>query len=132
VRYFQRAVAQKNAAPEMLADLAKTMLEHLGYEVDIALNGEEAIDIYSEALETGRDYDALILDLTVKGGLGGKEALQKLLYLNPKVKAIVSSGYSSDPILADFRAHGFSGMVAKPYDIKDLIRTLQQFLGAKT
>ena len=92
---------------EMLNDLIKTMLQHLGYEVDIATDGETAIDLYSEALESGSDYDVIILDLTVKGGMGGGKAIRKLLYLNPNVKAIVSSGYSSDPIMLDYAAYGF-------------------------
>ena len=113
---------------EMLADLAKTMLEHLGCEVDIAYSGEQAIEMYSEALEAGRDYDALILDLTVKGGLGGKDALQKLLYLNPKVKAIVSSGYSSDPIMSEYTKYGFKDILGKPYDLDQLKLVLNRVL----
>jgi two-component system, cell cycle sensor histidine kinase and response regulator CckA len=113
---------------EMLADLAKTMLEHLGYDVDIALNGEEAIDVYSDALEAGRDYDALILDLTVRGGLGGRDTIQKMLYLNPKVKAIVSSGYSNDPIMSDFTKYGFVDILSKPYDLEQLKLVLNRVL----
>ena len=84
----------------MLRDLIQTMLEHLGYEVDTALDGERAVELYSEALEAGRDYDAVILDLTVKVGMDGTEAIRKLQYLNPKVRAIISSGHSSDPIMS--------------------------------
>jgi PAS domain S-box-containing protein len=105
---------------EMLNDLVKTMLEHLGYEVDIATDGETAIDLYSHALENGEDYDAVILDLTVKGGMGGRETVQKLLYLNPDVKAIVSSGYSSDPIMSDYASYGFREVLSKPYDLDKL------------
>ena len=77
----------------MLGELIQTMLEHLGYEVDTALDGERAIELYSEAVEAGRDYDAVILDLTVKVGMNGGETIRKLQYLNPNVRAIISSGH---------------------------------------
>jgi CheY-like chemotaxis protein len=113
---------------EALADLAKTMLEHLGCEVAIALNGEQAIDMYAEALEAGRDYDVLILDLTVKGGLGAKDTIPKLLYLNPNVKAIVSSGYSGDPVISEFSTFGFMDTLSKPYDLEQLKTVLNRVL----
>ena len=77
---------------EMLVDLIKTMLEHLGYDVDTALDGERAVELYFEALEAGRNYDTVILDLAVKVGMNGMEAIRKLRYLNPKVRAIISAG----------------------------------------
>jgi CheY-like chemotaxis protein len=117
---------------ETIQHMAAKIISRLGPEVDLAQDGSQAVRMYKDALDAGRRYDLVIMDLTIPGGMGGKEAISMLRGIDPTVKAIVSSGYSSDPILADFRAHGFSGMVAKPYDIKDLIRTLQQFLGAKT
>ncbi len=113
---------------EMLADLAKTMIEHLGYEADVALNGEQAIEMYAEAMEQGREYHAVILDLTVKGGMGGKDALRKLLYLNPNVKAIVSSGYSSDPAMSDCVGYGFKATLGKPYAMEQLKEVLDGIL----
>ncbi|MEN6439792.1 MAG: ATP-binding protein [Syntrophobacter sp.] len=113
---------------EMLGDLAKTMIEHLGYEAGIALNGEQAIEMYAEAMEEGREWDMVILDLTVKGGMGGKDTLQKLLYLNPGVEAIVSSGYSNDPIMSDYRKYGFKGVLSKPYDLEQLKDILNRML----
>ena len=109
---------------EMLGDLAKTMIEHLGYEAGIAMNGEEALEMYAESMEEGREWDVLILDLTVKGGMGGMETLQKLQYLNPEVKAIVSSGYSSDPIMSEYSRHGFRGILTKPYALEQLKEVL--------
>jgi len=113
---------------EMLGDLAKTMIEHLGYEAGIALNGEQAIEMYAEAMEEGREWDMVILDLTVKGGMGGKDTLQKLLYLNPGVEAIVSSGYSNDPIMSDYSKYGFKGVLSKPYDLEQLKEILERML----
>ncbi len=104
----------------MLGDLIQTMLEHLGYEVNTALDGERAVELYSEALEAGRDYDAVILDLTVKVGMNGREAIRKLQYLNPNVRAIISSGHPNDPIMSDYTEHGFCDALIKPYDLERL------------
>jgi two-component system, cell cycle sensor histidine kinase and response regulator CckA len=105
---------------ELPRDLIQTMLEHLGYEVNTALDGQRAVDLYSEALEEGLDYDAVILDLTVKVGMDGREAIRKLLYLNSKVRAIVSSANASDPIMHDYANYGFCDVLKKPYDLEDL------------
>jgi PAS domain S-box-containing protein len=96
------------------------VLKRLGYDVVFAADGGEAVEKYRLAREEGRVFDLVIMDLTVPGGLGGKEALKKLRELDPGVKAIVSSGYSNDPIMADFGKHGFNGVVTKPYRIKEL------------
>ncbi|MFZ0928539.1 MAG: ATP-binding protein [Syntrophobacteraceae bacterium] len=114
---------------EMLRDLIQTMLEHLGYEVDTALDGEGAVELYSEALDAGRDYDAVILDLTVKVGMDGREAIHKLLYLNPEIRAIVSSGNASDPIMHDYTSYGFRDVLKKPYDLEDLREALGRVFG---
>lgn len=113
---------------EMLGELTKTMLEHLGFEVGVARNGEQAIEMYAESLENNRPYDALVLDLTVKGGMGGKETIRKVLYLDPQARAIVSSGLSSDPIMSDFASHGFKGALSKPYAIEQLRDSLNEIL----
>ncbi len=114
---------------DMPRDLIQTMLEHLGYEVNTAIEGREAVDLYSEALEEGRDYDAVILDLTVKVGMDGMEAIRKLQYLNPKVRAIVSSGHSSAAIMYDYADFGFCDVLKKPYDLEDLRASLERVLG---
>ncbi|MBI3192822.1 MAG: response regulator, partial [Pedosphaera parvula] len=115
---------------DMIRNLASTMLRHLGYRSEMAADGEEAIRRYVEAIESGQRIDAVIIDLTIPGGMGGKETIQHLLKIDPNVKAIVSSGYSNDPIMADHEAYGFSGVMAKPYKMEDLGRVLKQVLSA--
>jgi PAS domain S-box-containing protein len=104
------------------------MLRDLGYEGYFARDGVEAIKQFVEVRENGEDFAAVILDLTVPGGMGGKEALGHLLRLAPKLKAIVSSGYSDDPIMADFKKYGFSGVISKPYRVSDLSRILYEVI----
>jgi PAS domain S-box-containing protein len=104
------------------------VLKRLGYTVEFADDGIQAIELYQAALKNGEHFDAVIMDLTVPGGMGGKEAIMKLLEIDPGVKAIVSSGFSNDPIMASFRNHGFKGVVTKPYRIRDLGETLRDVL----
>lgn len=108
--------------------LVSVVLRQFGYEVQTVENGTEAIDKYSEALKTDTPYDAVIMDLTIPGGMGGREAIRELLRIDPNVRAIVSSGYSSDPVMSDYRSFGFSGIVAKPYRMEDLGRVVQEVL----
>jgi CheY-like chemotaxis protein len=112
----------------MIRELAGEILWHLGYEVEFARDGEEAVTLYSRSLKTDRPFDAVILDLTVRGGMGGKEAIQELMAIDPGVKGIVSSGYSDDPGMTDYKEHGFSGVVAKPYTLEELGEKLSQVL----
>ncbi len=104
----------------------KNMLEQMGYEVQLASDGAEAVELYRKALEEGRRYDAVIMDLTVPGGMGGKQAVRELLKIDLGVKAIVSSGYSTDPIMAEYKRYGFRRVIEKPYRIKDLNEVLKK------
>jgi CheY-like chemotaxis protein len=113
---------------EPIRDMLGDMLQSLGYEVESTAEGAEAVRRYRDAQANQRPFDLVILDLTIPGGMGGRETLQALRALDPHVTAIVSSGYSADPILAQHRDHGFAGMVAKPYRIEDLGRALRQVL----
>ena len=113
---------------QMIRELAGEILGHLGYEVEFAQDGDEAVALYKTALKIARPFDAVILDLTVRGGMGGKEAIQKLIDIDPDVKGIVSSGYSDDPGMTDFRKYGFSGVVAKPYTLEELGEKLSRVL----
>jgi len=101
------------------------MLETFGYEVKTARDGEEAVTLYREYKKMGKPFDAVIMDLTVPGGMGGKAALEELKQFDPNVKAIVSSGYSHDPIMSNAKAYGFFAEVTKPYKIAELVQILQ-------
>jgi len=114
----------------VIRDLAATMLTHLGYEVRTCADGEEAIRLYGEALAAGAPYAAVLMDLTVSGGMGGLEAARQILALNDRACLIVSSGYSHDPVMAEYQSHGFSGVLAKPYTLIDLDQVLQAVLTA--
>jgi CheY-like chemotaxis protein len=114
----------------VIRNVAEAMITHLGYELTMARDGGEAIELFSSAISEGRPYDAVILDLTVPGGMGGKATMERLRALDSGVRAIVSSGYSNDPILAEHRRWGFSGFLCKPYQLDELSRVLAEVLAA--
>jgi signal transduction histidine kinase len=106
---------------EAVATTTIEMLRLLGYrDIEHAREGTEAIRRFTGAWESGTPFELAILDLTVRGGMGGKETLEALLRISPALKAVVSSGYSSDPVMSDFRAHGFCGALRKPFRLEDL------------
>ena len=111
-----------------LRKMVGKMLGKLGYESESAKDGAEAIRMVKEAKETEKTYDAVILDLTVPGGMGGKECVKKLLEIDPEVKAIVSSGYSEDPVLANYQNYGFKGVMPKPFESHSLGKVLHEAL----
>jgi PAS domain S-box-containing protein len=113
---------------QMIRELAGEILWHLGYEVEFAQDGGEAVALYRMSMKAVRPFDAVILDLTVRGGMGGKEAMQELIKMDPDIKGIVSSGYSDDPGMTDYKQYGFSGVVAKPYTLEELGEKLNQVL----
>lgn len=113
---------------EFIREATGAVLEHLGYTCEFATDGSQAVQIYQQARQVGRNFDAVILDLTVPGGVGGGESIKELLAIDPQVTAIVSSGYSHDPIMANYRAYGFAGVVAKPFTIEEMGKTLQQLI----
>lgn len=111
-----------------IREIAASMLGFLGFEVDTCGDGTEAVAGYAQALASGRPYHAVIMDLTIPGGLGGKEAAQQILALDTQACLIVSSGYSHDPIMADYQNHGFRGVLSKPYRVGDMERVLTAVL----
>ena len=113
---------------EMIRKLASELLTYLGYEVDFAQDGSEAVQRYKQAMKSRKPFDAVILDLTVKGGMGGKEAIRELSKIDPRVVAIVSSGYCNDPGITDFAQYGFCGVVTKPYTMSELGEKLNQVI----
>jgi len=106
--------------------VAGRMLALAGHETVFAADGAEAVQAYATARQTGRSFDFVIFDLTVPGGMGGKDALAELLKVDPNIRAIASSGYSNDPIMAHPSAYGFRARLPKPYDIPDLMRAIEE------
>jgi len=111
---------------ESIRLLVGEMLRHLGYEVQCVAEGKEAVERYQEAYHTHQPFNAVILDLTIPGGLGGKDTVEQLRQFDPQVKAIVSSGYSNDPVLSRYSKFGFHGVVAKPFRLAELSQVLHQ------
>jgi len=124
-----RILVMDDEAP--LRKMVGRMLKNLGYKSEFAKDGAEAIRMFKEIKEAEKPYDAVILDLTVPGGMGGKEAIKKLLEIDPEVKAIVSSGYSDDPVLANFQEYGFKDMMPKPFESLSLGKVLHEVLQGK-
>ena len=108
----------------MIRDLTGNMLRHLGYDADFAEEGQGAVRKYQAALDASTPYDAVILDLTIKGGMGGQETINMLKAIDPTVKAIVSSGYSGNPAMVNYKRYGFCEVVAKPYDMIEFSQKL--------
>lgn len=113
---------------EMLRILLTAMLSGLDHQVDSVAEGQAAIDAYQQAYESKSPYDLLIMDLTIPGGLGGKDAIAKILAMHPEARAIVSSGYADDPIMANFADYGFVGRIEKPYTLAQLSQVLLEVL----
>ena len=115
---------------ESICTLVNCALAPLGYEVFEAHDGLSAIQAYENALHEGRRFDVVISDLTIPGGMGGKEAVRRLHAIDPEVKAIVSSGYHTDPAMCSYREHGFCAMIAKPYELEALGRIVAEVLAS--
>jgi CheY-like chemotaxis protein len=105
---------------ESIRTLGKRVLEKMGFLVTAVSDGADCVQSYREAYQSGRPFDFVILDLTVPSGMGGEEAMAELRRIDPGVRAIVSSGYSGDPVMSDYRKFGFCAVVPKPYDCKAL------------
>ncbi len=113
---------------EMIRELAREMLEQMGHEVLTATNGDEALLLYKHHHLSGSEIDVVIMDLTIPGGMGGKEAVGKLLEIDPNAKILVASGYSNDPVMANCREYGFQGAVTKPFKFSELQKVVNRVL----
>ena len=117
---------------QIIRAVGSEMLQLLGYEVVCARDGTEAVELYRQAQEEGHSFDAVILDLTIPGGMGGKDAVSKILSLDPTAAVIVSSGYSNDQVISEYRHYGFRGAVCKPYRLQELSAILHEVLDKKS
>jgi len=115
----------------MIRKVSRRMLEHLGYEVVFASNGREAVELYGKARAEGRGFSALIMDLTIPGDMGGKEAMAEILKVDPDARALASSGYSNDPVMSNPGDFGFCGCIAKPFSIEELSHVLEGIVGRR-
>jgi len=113
---------------KMIRDVTGALLTHMGYDVSCVGDGVEVIELYQKAKKENNPFAGVILDLTIPGGMGGRQTMQKLLELDPGIKVIISSGYGNNPLIQDFREYGFKGAITKPYKIEELDDTLQRTL----
>ncbi len=113
---------------EIIRSVVRSILTELGYEAVFAKEGNEAVRLYREAMDRKNSFDAVIMDLTVPGGMGGQETIREIVAIDPEVKAIVSSGYSNDPIMSDYKSYGFTDVVKKPFRVEELSETLHRVL----
>ena len=113
---------------QIILDVTQEVLKFLKYDVVFARDGLAAIDLYKKEKTSGAPFDIVILDLSVPSGMGGKETIEQLIKFDPAVKAIVSSGYTNDPVVENFSQYGFSGILTKPYKIADLKNILEQLM----
>ena len=111
---------------EQIRTIADAMLSHLGCITLQAGDGEEAINLYKSSLEKNEPINAVIMDLTIPGGMGGKKAVSEILKLDANARVIVSSGYSNDPIMANHKEYGFCSAIVKPYQLKELAKAIDE------
>lgn len=114
---------------EMVCEIAGQMFEYLEYDVVITNDGADAIHVYQERFEQGNPFDMVVMDLNIPGGIGGKEAVKDILKIDPNAKVVVSSGYSTDPLMINFAENGFSGVLAKPFEVAAVEGLLKDMLG---
>lgn len=109
---------------DFIRDVARSMLQGLGYTVETASHGAEALDMFTNAARSGKPFDLVILDLTIPGGMGGKKTKEELRKIAPSLKIIASSGYSDDPVIAHPGEFGFDASIRKPYHREELAETV--------
>lgn len=112
----------------MIGEIACQMLSFLGFQGQHVKDGREAIQVYRQNLEHGEPFSVVIMDLTIPGGMGGREAIVEILAIDPQAKVLVSSGYSNDPIMTNFSEYGFRGLIEKPFDMHSLQQAIEAIL----
>ncbi len=112
----------------MIRDVAEKMLKELSYDVKSSDNSANTIELYRQSMKDNSKFDVVIIDLTLPGDIRGEEVMEKLLKIDPEVKAIVSSGYSNDPVMSNYEDYGFKAVVPKPYRINDISKVLKQLI----
>jgi signal transduction histidine kinase/ActR/RegA family two-component response regulator len=140
----EAALVKKVAAPapggrilimddeDFIREIATEILQFEGYEVEVCADGREAVERFRRAWEKSTPFACCVLDLTVSGGMGGKEAAPLLREIDPDAVLLVSSGYSNDPVIADFRNYDFNGAISKPFDAATLVEELGRLIGNKS
>ena len=113
---------------DMVGMIVSEMLDHIGYETVLVREGEQAVALYDERFQAGTPFSAVIMDLSIANGMGGEEAVTEVLKIDPAAKVIVSSGYSFDPAMLDYRNYGFRAALGKPFTIPDLSRVLKDLV----
>ena len=113
---------------DSVGETISRMLTQIGYDIVLTKDGNDAVTFYRAALTTSEPFDAVIMDLTIRGGMGGKDTMQQLREIDPHITAIVSSGYFNDPIMANYQDYGFIGVLPKPYDIEELSLLLKRVM----
>lgn len=113
---------------EHIRSITQKMLEKFGCTVTLTQDGEEVVEEYRKAFDQGLPYNMVLLDLTIPGGMGGKEASEKILAIDPMACMVVSSGYSSDPIMENYHAHGLKGIIPKPYRLNELKELIEKLI----
>ena len=113
---------------EVIREVCVELLTDRGYDVESVADGQAMLEHYRAALQQGAPYSLVIMDLTIPGGMGGKEAMAALLKIDPQAKGVVCSGYSNDPVMADFKAYGFQGSCAKPFQFTVLTQVVKEVL----
>lgn len=114
---------------EMIRNVTEVQLKNIGHKAILVQDGAEAIRQYQECRTTGKPVDLVIMDLTIPGGMGGQEAAKHILALDPEAKLIVTSGYSNDPVMANYSHYGFQFAIIKPFSLKELIAAITTALG---
>jgi CheY-like chemotaxis protein len=116
---------------EMICKVTGRFLERAGFVVELVQDGRDAIASYKQAMDEGRPFGVVIMDLTIPGGMGGREAVKKILEIDGCARVIVSSGYADDPVMANYATYGFCGVAAKPYSRDKLLAVVRQALAER-